>query len=129
MIAQLRHRRLWQFTGYCLVFVVIYLSVTSRPVDLGPDFVLKDKFYHTLAYFSLMAWFAQLYHDVYPRMVTAAIFILMGIALEFVQSLNPARYFEYGDMLANTLGVIIAYWMTLGAGKYVLQRFEGIIHR
>jgi VanZ family protein len=128
MCADLKYRLLWQVVGYGLLATVIFLSVTSRPVDLGPDFAFKDKMYHVLAYFVLMTWFAQIYHRANARYVIAAILILMGVLLEFIQSYDPARYYEYGDMLANSAGVIFGFWVTMDAGKYLLARAEYIIH-
>lgn len=114
---ELKLRFIWMSIGYALVALVVYLSVTSNPVDTGMEIPYMDKFFHMLAYFVLMAWFAQIYHDKLRRNIIALIFIAMGIALEYVQSFDPARMFEFEDMVANTAGVALAYFLTLTRAK------------
>ena len=123
----LKYLALWQAGGYVLVLLIVYLSVTSNPVDIGPTFDFKDKVYHVAAYFLLMAWFVQIYRDAFVRYVIAAMFILMGVLMEFVQSFDPARYYEFGDMLANTAGVIFGFWFSSCLGKGLFARIEKII--
>lgn len=90
-----------------MVASVWYLSLTPRPpeIDLGISFF--DKISHFTAYATLMGWFMQLYPRIRTRLFYAAGFIGMGILIEFLQGLGPARLFEYADMLANALGVLV----------------------
>lgn len=124
----LRYRTLWLGVGYLLVAIIIYLSLTSAPVELDLGFPYQDKFFHVLAYFSLMGWFTQIYHVQMQRVAYAISFILMGVLLEYIQSFDPARYYETEDMIANTLGIAIA--VLLGKRttfKYFLVKFERLI--
>lgn len=123
----LKFRFLWLAIGYALVLFVIYMSLTSHPIDTGHYFPYEDKFYHALAYFSLMAWFAQIYHDRFQRNMIALVFILMGATLEYLQSYDPNRMFEYADMAANFSGVMLGMLLAFTAGKNVLLRLEGLI--
>ncbi len=103
----LKFRSLWLVAGYCLVAFVIYSSLTPNPVTVDVNYF--DKYAHTFGYFSLMAWFMQLYHTKKSLCVCAGLLILMGVLLEFVQGTTGYRFFDLYDMLANTLGVLLAW--------------------
>ena len=123
-----RYQKIWLATGYALVMLVIYLSVTSHPPDPGIEMPNFDKVAHTLAYFAMMGWFAQIYHLKKQRLIYALFFIALGVALEFVQSFDPARMAEFADMVANTSGVLIAILITrMSSFRRVLLRVESLI--
>ena len=123
---ELKLRYLWLSIGYALVALVVYLSLTSSPVDPGLDFPLVDKVYHAFAYFVLMAWFAQIYHDRFQRNMIAVTFIVLGITLESLQSFDPNRYFEFADMVANTTGVILGLLLAMTGAKNCLLKIEQV---
>jgi len=123
----LKLRFLWLTIGYALVMLVVYLSITSSPVDLEIGFPYEDKLFHILAYFTLMAWFAQIYHDRFQRNMIAIVFVFMGVTLEYIQAYDPSRYFEYADMLANTIGVALGFVVALSEAKNTLFKFEKMI--
>ena len=123
-----RYQKLWLAIGYALVTLVIYLSVTSHPPDTGIEIANFDKVAHTLAYFAMMGWFAQLYHIKKQRIIYALSFVVMGVTLEYVQSFDPARMAEFADMVANTSGVVIALLITrMPALRLVLKKVEALI--
>ena len=123
-----RYQKLWLVIGYALVTLVIYLSVTSNPPDPGIEIPSFDKVAHTLAYFAMMGWFAQIYHVKKQRIAYALSFVALGVALEFVQSFDPARMAEFADMVANTSGVIIAVLITrMSAFRLILQKVESYL--
>ncbi len=122
----LKLRFLWLAIGYALVTLVVYLSLTSSPPQ-GPDIPYQDKIFHTLAYFTLMAWFAQIYHDSFQRNMIAVVFIFMGFSMEYLQSFDPNRASEFADMVANTTGVLAGFLLTRTALKNVLVNFEKLI--
>ena len=123
-----RYQKLWLAIGYALVTLVIYLSVTSHPPDPGIEIPNFDKVAHTLAYFAMMGWFAQLYHIKKQRIIYALSFVVMGVTLEYVQSFDPARMAEFADMVANTSGVVIALLITrMPALRLVLKKVEALI--
>lgn len=124
----LRYRTLWLAVGYALITIIIYLSLTSTPIEIGLDFPYQDKFLHMLAYFFMMGWFAQIYHVQIQRVTYAIFLVLMGVMLEYVQSFDPARFYETEDMIANTLGVAIAVLLAKRtAFKFLLVKFERLI--
>ena len=124
----LKLRFLWLAIGYALVVLVVFLSLTSDPVDMGMSFPYEDKVYHALAYFVLMAWFAQIYHDQFQRIMIAVIFIFMGVMLEYFQSFDPNRMAEFGDMLANSAGVALGFIVALTGAKNILVKIERTLH-
>lgn len=126
---ELKLRFLWLVIGYALVALVIYLSLTSSPVDLEMGFPYQDKLFHALAYFILMSWFSQIYHESVRRRMIAVVFILMGLTLEYLQSFDPNRFAEFGDMVANTTGVVLGFIITLTSAKNILLRVEQYIVR
>lgn len=123
-IPDLKLRFLWLAMGYGLVVMVVYLSLTDNPVDMGMSFPYEDKVYHALAYFTLMAWFAQIYHDKFQRNMIALVFVVMGFSLEYFQSFNPNRVAEAGDLLANVSGVFLGFLLALTRVKNMFMRIE-----
>jgi VanZ family protein len=77
-----------------------------------------DKLEHLLAYAGLMLWFCQVYPEYRTRMRLFVALTVMGVGIEFLQGLGGYRYFEYVDMLANTLGVVVGWGLAkTGLGK------------
>jgi len=125
---ELRYFKLWLAVGYALMVFIIYMSLTSSPIEIDLDYPYQDKFFHALAYFSLMGWFAQMFHVQSQRVAFAVAFILMGVILEYMQSFDPARYYETEDMIANTLGVAIAVFLSKRTSfKFLLVKIDRLI--
>jgi len=120
----LKYHVLWLIVGYMLVGFVLYLSLTSNPVKIDLDIDYLDKIFHVLAYFALMFWFAQIYHDKYWRSAYAVALVLMGAGLEYLQSFDPERYYELADMVANTTGVVLGLLLALTSAKNILLYIE-----
>jgi VanZ family protein len=118
----LKYKLLWLSIGYLMVVFVIYSSLSTSEVVL--EISLSDKLMHVLGYFGLMGWFMQIYRGKRAGFLLAAVFISMGIGLEFLQDLGGVRYFEVADMLANTLGVLIAWALSYTPVANILFRLE-----
>ena len=54
----------------------------------------------------------------------ALVFVVMGITLEYVQSFDSARVFEFGDMVANASGVALGLYLSLTRVKNCLLKIE-----
>lgn len=123
----LRYFRWWLVLGWLIVAAVIYLSLASKmPVSVPLRF--GDKVGHFIAYGVLMGWFVQLFQSRPWLILHAVLLVAMGIGLEFIQGYYGRR-FEYADMAANTLGVMLGLalaWTPLGS---LLQRVEGRFFR
>ena len=125
----LQYRKLWLSLGWLLVASVWYLSLTSTPpeIDLGLSFF--DKISHFIAYATMMGWFMQLYPSRQTRRFYALGFIVMGISIEFLQGMGPARLFELADMLANSCGVVAAWLIIKGGLQQCFLQFERLVVR
>lgn len=120
----LRYFKLWLSIGWLMVFLLCYFSLVSNPPEIKFDLKYFDKVRHFIAYFILMFWFAQFYKTSKSRLFYFVFFIVMGVILEILQGMGGVRYFEYNDMLANSLGVMLAFLMTKGKFKTILLNFE-----
>ncbi len=106
---RLAYPGVWQAIGWIGLATVVATSVLTRPPQL-PSFLGWDKAQHLLAYALLMWWFRQAFADG-TRWVLGL--LALGVVLEFVQALTPARTFDYADMVANLLGVGIGIALTM----------------
>ena len=98
----------WHIAGWGLVTLIVYLSIEPIPVNLGVE--NSDKLSHLTAYFILMWWFAQ----VFPRsryLLLALACIGLGGALEIIQGFTEGWFCEFADVLANSAGVFLAWWV------------------
>ena len=123
--SSLKFKPLWLVVGYALIAFVVHASLTTSPVDMG--FNLWDKYAHTLGYFVLMGWFVQIYHQPKTVVFWGIFFVSMGIGLEFLQELGGVRQFEVYDMMANTLGVVIAWLLSGTVFSRSLLFFESLL--
>ena len=103
----LQWRRLWLACGWFLVLLIIYLSLRPGGPLLPPS--ISDKLQHVVAYGVLTYWFACLYLRLAGRLACAAAFVLLGVALEFVQALTGYRSFDLIDMAADAAGVALGW--------------------
>lgn len=103
----LRWRPLWLVIGWALVAAVVWLSLTPRLAEFDVPFVFLDKAGHFTAYFVLMFWYASLYQRP-AHWLLAVGFVLLGVALEGAQYLTGYRGFEFGDIVADAVGIAVA---------------------
>ena len=123
-MSHLRYRKFWLFIGWAWLVSIWYLSLTAEPPSLDFGVTFSDKIQHAMAYGALMAWFLQLYHRRHSRIVWAIAFIGMGILLEYLQRMTAYRDFEYLDMVADTVGVLLAIAIVRGKLSRVLWQLE-----
>jgi VanZ family protein len=110
-------RKIWLALGWLWVAVIFYLSLTPHPPE-PVHFWSVDKLEHALAYALVMLWFCQLE---YLRVRLVVVFVAMGVGIEFLQGMTGYRYFEYADMLANSAGVLLGWWLAgRSAGRILL---------
>lgn len=114
-----RWRVLWLASGWLLVAVIVWLSLTPSPPEPGVEF--GDKLGHVAAYAALMFCWARGGASFRARLGWAAASVAMGIALEFAQGALGYRSREVADMLANTAGVALG-WGLAGAPAGLLRR-------
>ena len=104
---ELTHPRLWQGLAWCMVWVVVWLSLTPHPPE-PPAFLAWDKAQHCLAYAFLMFWFRQAFSKTWrwPLFLVA-----LGVGIEFLQGYGGFRVFDRLDMLANSIGVVLGFML------------------
>jgi len=120
--ALLNYRTAWQAAGWLLIAAVVYFSLTPDPITMPVD--NGDKYDHVLAYAVLMFWLAQLHRRGAARLRLACAFILMGVALEFVQRMTGYRTFEMADMASGALGVCAGWTLAPPRSPDVLGILE-----
>ncbi len=112
----------WLTIGCCILATIFYFSFTSKSFVPSPGHA--DKLYHGFAYAVLMGWWLQLYTNRRMRLGLVLLFIAMGACIELMQSFHPMRYFDLKDMLANAIGVLIAWVLGFMGFDQILYRFE-----
>lgn len=118
----LRYPWLWRILGWMLVGGVIFGSVAPGSwLRAAPG---PDEFQHSGSYFILTVWFAGLYAR--NRLgVIAGIFLTLGLAMEIIQGQLSYRGFDYEDLLANFVGILVAcglsFWLLSGWCQRVEQ--------
>ena len=106
----LKFAALWLALGWGYAATIIYLSLTSLPHS-GVEIPFLDKWAHLLAYGGLMGWFMQIYDQPKPRWIHLGLFLVMGAGLEVLQGLGGIRTAEWADMIANTGGIALGWWV------------------
>jgi len=100
-------RRAWFVIGWIGVAIVIYLSLTPKPVHL--DIAQGDKLAHLAAYGALMLWFGQVVVNARSRLWSAVALTALGVGLEFAQLVTGYRTYSYTDMAASAIGVVVGW--------------------
>lgn len=111
----MRLRPLWVGGGWLYAAAIVFLSLTPRPPQL--DVAYGDKLGHLFAFGLLMFWFCFLYRHRDTRFAYGIGWIAMGIALEFAQRATGYRSFEVADMIANSLGVLLGWGISVTLRK------------
>lgn len=100
--------RAWWAIGALQIVAVVWLSLAPAVPQLPGE--SGDKLGHVLAYGTMMLWFSEIHATRRARIVWAAGFVAMGIAIEYLQRLTGYRSFEAADMAADAIGVA-AGWL------------------
>jgi glycopeptide antibiotics resistance protein len=97
-----------------IIAILISASIFCLSLIKMPDTGIKvpniDKGYHSFAYFILtIAWLLTFYKKPEKKYIIAISCIVFGIIIELLQaSLTVYRTGDYFDVLANSLGVLLA---------------------
>ena len=121
----LRYRKLWLAIGFALVALVVFLSLTPKPLEVGRFEELNVG--HLLAYGVLMLWFSQIFRSGRGRIGVGIALVLLGVALEYAQSITGYRSFAYADMRDNAIGVGAGLAMSITRMGGILGWFEGYL--
>lgn len=109
-VRDLDYYQWWRAGGWILVVVSVGVSVTpGLPTFTVP---YSDKIFHALTYFVLMIWFAGIYRDRWYWLLALGL-AMMGVAIEFIQTTVPYRFFDSYDLLANVIGIALGWALAL----------------
>jgi VanZ family protein len=111
----------FRLASVAIVFAIWALSFL--PASGLPDVPGNDKWHHALAYFAGMFCWGQWFTRPLPRLKLAIFFIAMGALIECLQGLTSYRFFEWLDMLANAVGVALA-WLVVTVQLAIRRRFS-----
>ncbi len=95
----------WKAIGLLLVLLVCVASLVPTLPELPGS--PSDKLEHSVAYATLVFWWGMLYPRSRERWLACALFIGMGVALEFAQGATDYRVFDVLDIAANATGAVI----------------------
>jgi VanZ family protein len=121
----LRYRNVWLIGAWSLVGVVAYLSLMPNPPEPF-QFHMVDKVEHGIAYAAMSWWFCQIYQSARSRIAVCAALVAYGVLIEILQGMTGYRYFEYADMLADSIGVVIGMLLACTVLGHVFVLIERI---
>ncbi len=116
-------RSAWLTLGWIWIGVLLYLSLMPHP-PAPLSFTGADKLEHALAYAMLMLWLCQAYIEIGARIRLFLLLVARGVAIEFLQRMTGYRTFEYADMLADLIGVLLGWGLAQTKLGYVLRMLE-----
>src|SRR3569832_69242 len=114
---------LWRrMIAWLAIGIVVILSLIPQPLEI--PVTEGDKWGHAAAYAALMMWFVQLYErPAHARLGWGL--LALGICLDCSQGLTPYRMFDYYDLLADCVGVLIGWLLGGTALGSIWQRTVG----
>jgi hypothetical protein len=121
----LRHLKFYVAFGLTYVTFIIYECLIPHPLQILPPFPHVDKLEHLVAFGLMMGWFGQLAVERRLRSRLALAFMALGGLIEILQgAMGLGRSMEFGDFVADAVGVLMAHWMTRQRGGLVLVWWE-----
>ena len=96
---------------FCISLVVVFflsLVNVSAITNFGSLSFISDKLIHSFVYFYLAVLGVLSKYHLNDFKVLSLIF-LFGAFIELIHYYHPYRYFEFFDLLANLIGVTIAF--------------------
>lgn len=104
---------MWLMTIACVVVGSLSPGVSPLMAAVGRLHV-NDKILHFTAYLSLAALPVIGFHERRRGIAAGLSMFLLGVALELGQHFSPGRSVEFGDVIANGLGVCCGVLLALG---------------
>ena len=99
---------IYRFCFKIIAFITLFAIIIGSlaPLPETPQYLGNDKLHHILGYGFLTFCFMQCIYSTRYRILSAIAIALLGVLIECIQPMFN-RYFEYADMLANTIGIML----------------------
>lgn len=95
--------------GFLGILFIIYLAIILEGNE-SAIMSLWDKFNHFIAFFVASFYYYLITKN--SKIVSIGM-VLFGIFLEIAQSFTPKREASFWDIIADIIGIIVAYWVYL----------------
>ena len=92
--------------AWYIIGATMLLGVAVGSLVPSPDIGVSDKLSHLVTYFLLAGWFSLLATNRIRLGWTVIGLIAYGMLIELLQGMTAYRYPEWGDVLANGIGVL-----------------------
>jgi VanZ family protein len=115
---------IWYQLGALMLLVVGALSLLP-----APEIAVNDKLGHLFVYLVLAAWFGLLAESRIALLWTGLGLLAYGILIELLQSMTSFRFAEWGDVLANLIGIAIGLLVFFTPLRRVLAAIDGLLAR
>ena len=92
--------------AWYIIGATMLLGVAVGSLVPSPDIGVSDKLSHLVTYFFLAGWFSLLATNRISLVWTVIGLIAYGMLIELLQGMTAYRYPEWGDVLANGIGVL-----------------------
>lgn len=104
-----------------LAVLAVILFTGLRPEPVPQVFDQQDKLHHLLGFAALM-FTLRLAFPQWRVFWAISASLAAAVMIELAQSLMPNRWASLGDMLANTLGVLLGWGCSYLAYQWYLRR-------
>jgi VanZ family protein len=123
---QLRYRKPWLAIGWGMVVTVVYFCLIPHPPQLV-SFAYGDKFEHVIAYTGLSLWFFQIGREPGAWLRTGLWLFGLGVGIEIAQAFTVYRSFEFADMAADAVGILLGAALARTPLGSVLRAVEDLL--
>ena len=109
-----------------VTILIAYLSLSNPiKIDIPMKISFLDKIFHSFAYFILtITWLFALRNYSKNKFILITL-LLYGILIEFLQAwLTSTRQKEFLDVVANSIGILIALLIYKYLYKYFVKIFD-----
>lgn len=125
---RLRWHRAWTVLGVLLMAWTLWMALTPDP-GIALDFPQGDKLLHAFTFTCLMGWWGNIHQGRRGRIGCALLCLGFGVFIEFAQWLDPPRDADVFDVLADAVGVALAWMLLKTPLADVLAGVERVLRR
>jgi len=125
---RLRWHAWWVLLGVLIMLWTLWMALTPDP-GVTLDFPYGDKLLHATTFTCLMGWWGNVYRARRARGWAALGCLAFGVFIEFAQWLDPPRDADALDVLADSIGILLALLLLRSSLAGVLAGVErGWLH-